>query len=83
MAPRPIRFCTQNPRTNAERQALLDAGCVLRDCLSNCSRCFYTRFLCVDDEPIEGDDYESILAEARRLAADPPEPSDPPTPPGA
>ena len=82
---RVIRFCTQNPRTNAERDALLAAGCVLRDCLSNCSRCFETRFLCVGDEAIEGEDYDTILAKARALL-DPPDapgggPTDGPTSP--
>ncbi len=78
--PGAIRFCTQNPRTNAERDALLAAGCVLRDCLSNCSRCFETRFLCVGDTSIEGEDYETILAQARALL-DPPAPPTTPAPP--
>lgn len=64
----PILFCINNPRSLQERQQLTDAGCVSRDCLGVCSRCFDTRFVAVRDEIIEGDSYERILADARRAA---------------
>jgi uncharacterized protein YuzB (UPF0349 family) len=63
--PCPIRFCNLNPRSNAERASLLAAGCEQRDCLGRCSLCFETRFLVADTLTIKGEDYESILAEAR------------------
>ncbi len=61
--PRAIRFCVNNPRNLQERQGLFDRGFVCRDCLSNCTRCFETRFLEISDEFIEGDSYEEILKE--------------------
>lgn len=64
----PILFCINNPRSLQERQQLTDAGCVSRDCLGICSRCFDTRFVAVRDEIIEGESYERIIAEARRAA---------------
>ena len=60
-----ILFCVNNPRSLEERQMLMDAGCRMRDCLGLCSRCFETRLVVVADEPIEGEDYGSILAHAR------------------
>lgn len=66
-----IRFCVLNPRTNKERDALVAEGCEMRDCLGQCSLCFETRFLAVGptvlDEP---DDYDALLAKARRLCAE-------------
>lgn len=60
--PKPdIRFCVNNPRGLAERNDLIARGFVNRDCLGNCSRCFETRFLEIEDEFIEGDSYDAIL----------------------
>ena len=56
-----IRFCVNNPRSLAERNALIQAGYECRDCLSNCTRCFETRFLEIDGGLIEGASYEQIL----------------------
>lgn len=64
--PCPIRFCTLNPHSNQERDELIAQGCELRDCLGQCSLCFETRFLVADTLTIEGDDYATILEEARR-----------------
>ena len=60
--PKHIRFCVNNPRNLQEREQLLRAGYTCRDCLSNCTRCFETRFLEIQDTFIEGDSYEHILA---------------------
>ena len=65
--PCPIRFCVLNPRSNAERDALLAEGCEMRDCLGQCSLCFETRFLVADTMTIEGEDYPDILAQARHF----------------
>jgi hypothetical protein len=62
----PIRFCTLNPRSNQERDELVAEGCEMRDCLGQCSLCFDTRFLVADTLTIEGEDYPSIIAQARR-----------------
>lgn len=70
--PKTIRFCVNNPRNIQERQALVDQGYTCRDCLSNCTRCFETRFLEINDTFIEGDSYEQILK-----SADPPPSSNP------
>lgn len=64
--PCPIRFCVLNPRSNQERDDLLMQGCEMRDCLGQCSLCFETRFLVADSLTIEGDDYPTMLAQARR-----------------
>jgi len=56
-----IRFCINNPRNLQERQDLIDKGIPSRDCLGNCTRCFETRFLEIDDEQIEGESYQQIL----------------------
>lgn len=70
--PKHTRFCVNNPRNLEERQTLLDQGFTCRDCLSNCTRCFETRFLEINDTFIEGDSYEHILK-----PADPPPSSTP------
>lgn len=59
--PKRIRFCVNNPRNLEERQFLFDQGFVCRDCLSNCTRCFETRFLEINDELVEGESYPQIL----------------------
>lgn len=59
-----IRFCVNNPRTLAERNALIEAGHECVGCLGNCTRCFETRFLEVHDVFIEGDSYDEILKNA-------------------
>ncbi len=59
-----IRFCVNNPRSLAERNALIEAGYECRDCLGNCTRCFETRFLEIDGKNIEGDSYNEILRSA-------------------
>lgn len=59
--PKHIRFCVNNPRNLEERQALFDQGFTCRDCLSNCTRCFETRFLELNNRYVEGDSYEQIL----------------------
>lgn len=64
--PCPIQFCTQNPRSNEERDWLIAAGCELRDCLGQCSMCFETRFVVADTLTVEGEDYEAIVAEAKK-----------------
>jgi uncharacterized protein YuzB (UPF0349 family) len=64
-APCPIQFCTLNPRSLAERQALIDAGCEPKDCLGRCSRCFDARFVVADGIVVEGDDYATIIARAK------------------
>ena len=66
-----IRFCVLNPRSNRERDALVAAGCEMRDCLGQCSLCFETRFLEVNQTIIdEPDDYDALLAKARKLCAE-------------
>lgn len=62
-----IQFCTLNPRSNEERDWLVGAGCEQRDCLGQCSLCFETRFVVADTLTVEGEDYETIVAEARRV----------------
>lgn len=66
-----IRFCVLNPRTPAEREALIAQGCEQRDCLGQCSLCFETRFLAagttIIDQP---DDYTALLDQARRLCTE-------------
>lgn len=57
-----IRFCVNNPRNLAERNALIARGFECRDCLGNCTACFEGRFLEIDDEIVDGDSYEEILA---------------------
>lgn len=59
-----VRFCVNNPRTLAERNALIEAGHECVGCLGNCTRCFETRFLEIRDVFIEGDSYEGILRRA-------------------
>lgn len=60
-----VRFCINNPRNLAERQDLINRGFSSRDCLGNCTRCFQTRFLEIDDEQIEGDSYQHIIDSAK------------------
>jgi uncharacterized protein YuzB (UPF0349 family) len=55
-----IRFCVNNPRTLAERNALIANGYECVGCLGNCTRCFETRFLEIDKVYIEGESYEQI-----------------------
>ncbi|MGJ8636925.1 MAG: hypothetical protein ACSHX5_08790 [Phycisphaerales bacterium] len=62
--PKHTRFCVNNPRNLQERKSLIDQGFTCRDCLSNCTRCFETRFLEINDTFIEGDSYEQILKSA-------------------
>lgn len=59
--PKHIRFCVNNPRNILEREGLIRAGYQCRDCLSNCTQCFETRFLEIQDTFVEGDSYEHIL----------------------
>ena len=56
-----VRFCINNPRNLQERQQLLDKGYQSRDCLGNCTRCFETRFLEINEEQIEGETYQQII----------------------
>ncbi|MBO6513031.1 MAG: hypothetical protein JJ974_03595 [Phycisphaerales bacterium] len=72
--PKHIRFCVNNPRTLQERQHLLAEGFTCRDCLSNCTQCFETRFLEIDDTFIEGDSYQSICQSANPPHTLPPTP---------
>lgn len=64
--PEHIRFCVNNPRNLQERQDLFDQGFTCRDCLSNCTRCFETRFLEINDTFVEGDSYQHILESAQK-----------------
>jgi uncharacterized protein YuzB (UPF0349 family) len=73
---RTIRFCVNNTISLAERERLVAEGCEMRDCLGRCGPCFDRRFVAVGTEIIEGDDYDSILAEARRVASTAPELAD-------
>jgi uncharacterized protein YuzB (UPF0349 family) len=59
--PKQIRFCVNNPRNLQERQDLFNRGFTCRDCLSNCTRCFETRFLEINDTFVEGETYDQIL----------------------
>lgn len=72
--PRPrIRFCVNNPRTLAERNALIADGYESLGCLGNCDRCFETRYLEIDGRFVEGASYEEILrAPEIRCKADAP-----------
>jgi uncharacterized protein YuzB (UPF0349 family) len=56
-----IRFCVNNPRSLEERNELIERGALVRDCLGNCTRCFETRFLEIDDTFVEGDSYPEII----------------------
>tara|TARA_R110002073_G_scaffold118918_1_gene258492 strand:+ start:374868 stop:375083 length:216 start_codon:yes stop_codon:yes gene_type:complete len=58
---RKIRFCVNNPRNLAERNDLIAREFVNRDCLGNCTRCYETRFLEIDNRNIEGESYDEIL----------------------
>ncbi len=60
-----VRFCVNNPRTLAERNALIAAGHECLGCLGNCTRCFETRFLEINDRFIEGEDYDQIIRDAK------------------
>ena len=60
-----IRFCVNNPRTLAERNALIAAGHECLGCLGNCTRCFETRFLEINNRFVEGDNYDQIIREAQ------------------
>lgn len=57
-----VRFCVNNPRTLAERNALIESGSECIGCLGNCTRCFETRFLEINDAFIEGNSYDEILS---------------------
>lgn len=59
--PRRIRFCVNNPLNLAQRNALIGAGFECIGCLGNCTRCFETRFLEINDKFVEGDSYEQII----------------------
>lgn len=59
--PDKIRFCVSNPRTLAERNDLLARGYECLGCLGNCTRCFETRYLEINNRFVEGESYESIL----------------------
>ncbi len=61
-----IRFCVNNPRTLAERNALIANGHECVGCLGNCTRCFETRFLEIDKVFIEGESYEQITEQPPR-----------------
>lgn len=56
-----IRFCVNNPRTLQERNELIERGYECVGCLGNCTECFETRFLEIDDTFIVGESYEQIL----------------------
>lgn len=67
--PKPtIRFCVHNTTCLDERERLVNAGCELRDCLGRCGPCFDRRFVAVGETVIEGDDYDTIMHEAQRIA---------------
>ena len=65
-----IRFCVNNPRGLDERNALLAAGHECLGCLGNCTRCFETRFLEIENRFIEGEHYDEIISRANE---EPPE----------
>ncbi|MFG0246904.1 MAG: hypothetical protein ACF8MF_12725 [Phycisphaerales bacterium JB052] len=67
--PQRVRFCVNNPRTLAERNSLIAKGYECIGCLGNCTRCFETRFLEIENRLIEGDSYEEILDHRRDLPA--------------
>lgn len=58
-----IRFCVNNPIRLAERADLIDRGYECVGCLGNCTRCFETRFLEINDKFVEGDSYQKILSQ--------------------
>lgn len=60
-----VRFCVNNPRGLRERQALIDAGYECLGCLGNCTRCFETRFLEIDNRFVEGESYQQILEQGQ------------------
>jgi len=60
-----VRFCVNNPRTLAERNALIEAGHECLGCLGNCTRCFETRFLEINNRFVEGEDYDQIIRDAK------------------
>lgn len=55
-----VRFCVNNPRNLTERNALIAQGHECIGCLGNCTRCFETRFLEIDNRFVEGESYEQI-----------------------
>jgi len=57
-----VRFCVNNPRTLTERNALIESGHECVGCLGNCTRCFETRFLEINNAFFEGDSYDEILS---------------------
>lgn len=59
-----VRFCVNNPRTLAERNDLIARGHECVGCLGNCTECFETRFLEIDDTFVEGESYEKILSKS-------------------
>lgn len=59
-APR-IRFCVNNPRTLEERNDLIARGFECLGCLGNCTRCFETRFLEIENRFVECEQYEQII----------------------
>jgi uncharacterized protein YuzB (UPF0349 family) len=56
-----VRFCVSNPRSLAERNDLIARGYECLGCLGNCTECFETRFLEINDTYIVGESYEQIL----------------------
>jgi len=59
---RKVRFCVNNPRSLEEREGLLARGFVCKGCLGNCTRCFESRFLELNDRFVEGNTYDEILS---------------------
>jgi len=59
-----IRFCVNNPHTLAERNDLIAKGYECVGCLGNCTRCFETRFLEIENRFIEGESYTQIIDQA-------------------
>ncbi len=66
-----IRFCVNNPRNLIERNDLIERGYECEGCLGNCTRCFETRFLEINNRFVEGGDYEKIIESTRTDADDP------------
>lgn len=66
-----IRFCVNNPRNLIERNDLIARGYACEGCLGNCTRCFETRFLEINNRFVEGEDYQKIIESTRTDADDP------------
>lgn len=56
-----IRFCVNNPRNLAERNDLIARGYECLGCLGNCTECFETRFLEIDNAFVTGASYDEML----------------------